>query len=100
MEEKPSTAFEPATNAGPSPTAKSRKRDRRKRKRPPKINLKDTIIRAAGDESYDSSELSEIEVFKCKEGDSKNGKPKEEQNVPAVDGAAFPVCSILDFVWF
>ena len=60
--------------------------------------MKDATIRAAGDESYDSSELSEIEVFKSKEGKSKNDKAKEEQDVPAADAVAFPVCSIFRLV--
>ena len=68
QEEKLSSSFvEPSSKTEPSPSSKSRKRDRRKRKRPPKINLKDEIIRAAGDESYDSSELSELEFLKSEE---------------------------------
>ena len=98
LEEKPSASSEPVKTTGSSPTGKLHKRDRRKRKRPPKINMKDATIRAAGDESYDSSELSEIEVFKSKEGESKNDKAKEEQDVPAADAVAFPVCGIFGLV--
>ena len=89
-EEKPTVSVEPPSTADSSPTAKSRKKDRRKRKRPPKINLKEEIIRAAGDESYDSSELSEIEFYKSREEDDRKDKPPKEQEV-AADKAAFPV---------
>lgn len=88
LEEKPTPTFEPSTNTESSPTAKSRKKDRRKRKRPPKIDLKDAVIRAAGDESYDSSDLSEIEFIKSRKEDSEKDKPKEQD--VAADMATFP----------
>lgn len=53
--------------------------------------MKDEIIRAAGDESYDSSELSEIEFFKSREEERKKDKHKEQD---ATDKAAFPVSRI------
>ena len=92
-EEKPTAVVEPPSKPQPSPPEKSRsKKDRRKRKRPPKISLKDekTVIRAAGDESYDSSELSEIEFLKSREKERRKEKMKEQDNSSA-DKAAFPV---------
>ncbi|KAJ7335963.1 hypothetical protein OS493_013326 [Desmophyllum pertusum] len=47
-EKKPVAQFEPPSKTELSPTGKSRKKDRRKRKRPPKISVKDEMIRAAG----------------------------------------------------
>ena len=73
-----------------SPTGKSgSKRNRRKRKRSPKISLKDEkiVIRAAGDESYDSSEMSEIEFIKKRDQEKGKEKVKDEDK----DKAAFPV---------
>ena len=72
---------------------KSRKKDRRKRKRPPKISLKDehAIMRPAGYESYDSSELSEIEFVKSREEKRKN--LEKVQDSSTTDKAAFPVSS-------
>lgn len=90
--EKPAPVLEPPSKAESSPTGKSRKKDRRKRKRPPKISLKNEniIIRAAGDESYDSSELSEIEFVKSREQERRKDKQKvEDASTP--DKAAFPV---------
>lgn len=96
QEEKPSSVVEPSSKTEPSSSSKSRKRDRRKRKRPPKINLKDQIIRAAGDESYDSSELSELEFFKSREEERRGGKPKEKDvSSDKSDKSAFPVGSFL-----
>ena len=96
QEEKPSSFPVPSSKTEPSSSSKSRKRDRRKRKRPPKINLKDEIIRAAGDESYDSSELSELEFFKSREEERRGVKPKEK-DVSSDKSAksAFPVGSFL-----
>ncbi|XP_068758689.1 uncharacterized protein [Montipora capricornis] len=93
LEEKAKVSFEPVsdTSAVSSAIGKPRKKDRRKRKRPPKINLKDQIIRAAGDESCDSSELSEFEVSKSKVDDSKKDKQdKSEEKDLQKDGATFP----------
>ena len=73
-----------------SPTGKSgSKRNRRKRKRLPKISLKDEkiVIRAAGDESYDSSEMSEIEFIKKRDQEKGKETVKDEDE----DKAAFPV---------
>ena len=96
QEEKPSSFPEPSSKTEPSSSSKSRKRDRRKRKRPPKINLKDQIIRAAGDESYDSSELSELEFFKSREEERRGVKPKEKDVFSdKSDKSAFPVGSFL-----
>ena len=96
QEEKPSSFPEPSSKTEPSSSSKSRKRDRRKRKRPPKINLKDEIIRAAGDESYDSSELSELEFFKSREEERRGVKPKEKDvSSDKSDKSAFPVGSFL-----
>ena len=96
QEEKPSSFPEPSSKTEPSSSSKSRKRDRRKRKRPPKINLKDQIIRAAGDESYDSSELSELEFFKSREEERRGVKPKEKDvSSNKSDKSAFPVGSFL-----
>lgn len=96
QEEKPSSFVEPSSKTEPSSSSKSRKRDRRKRKRPPKINLKDQIIRAAGDESYDSSELSELEFSKSREEERRGGKPKEKDvSSDKSDKSAFPVGSFL-----
>lgn len=96
QEEKPSSFPEPSSKTEPSSSSKSRKRDRRKRKRPPKINLKDEIIRAAGDESYDSSELSELEFFKSREEERRGVKPKEKDvSSNKSDKSAFPVGSFL-----
>ena len=96
QEEKPSSFPEPSSKTEPSSSSKSRKRDRRKRKRPPKINLKDQIIRAAGDESYDSSELSELEFFKSREEERRGVKPKEKDvSCDKSDKSAFPVGSFL-----
>ncbi|KAL9959501.1 hypothetical protein ACROYT_G032828 [Oculina patagonica] len=91
QEEKLVPVVEPPSKTDSSPTGKSRKKDRRKRKRPPKISLKDEniVIRAAGDESCDSSELSEIEFVKSREGDRRKNKQKE-QDTSASDKAAFP----------
>ena len=94
LEEKAKVSFEPVsdTSTVSSAIGKPRKKDRRKRKRPPKINLKDQIIRAAGDESCDSSELSEFEVSKSKVDDSKKDKQdKSEEKDLQKDGATFPV---------
>lgn len=93
LEEKAKVSFEPVsdTSTVSSAIGKPRKKDRRKRKRPPKINLKDQIIRAAGDESCDSSELSEFEVSKSKVDDSKKDKQdKSEEKDLQKDGATFP----------
>lgn len=79
------------TTSGSPVTGKSRKKDRRKRKRLPKIDLKDKVIRAAGDESYDSSELSEFEVSQSKMESSK--KDRLEEKDALTDAATFPVCS-------
>lgn len=97
QEEKPSSSFvEPSSKTEPSSSSKSRKRDRRKRKRPPKINLKDEIIRAAGDESYDSSELSELEFFKSREEERRGVKLKEKDvSSDKSNKSAFPVGSFL-----
>lgn len=96
QEEKPFSFFEPSSKTESSPSSKSRKRDRRKRKRPPKINLKDQIIRAAGDESYDSSELSELEFFKSREEERRGVKQKEKDiSSDKSDKTAFPVGSFL-----
>lgn len=97
QEEKPPSSFvEPSSKTEPPSSSKSRKRDRRKRKRPPKINLKDQIIRAAGDESYDSSELSELEFVKSREEERRGGKPKEKDvSSDKSDKSAFPVGSFL-----
>ena len=96
QEEKPPAFIEPSSKTESSSSSKSRKRDRRKRKRPPKINLKDQIIRAAGDESYDSSELSELEFFKSREEERRGVKQKEKDvSSDKSDKAAFPVGSFL-----
>lgn len=79
------------TTSGSPVTGKSRKKDRRKRKRLPKIDLKDKVIRAAGDESNDSSELSEFEVSQSKMESSK--KDRLEEKDALTDAATFPVCS-------
>ena len=95
-EEKGQLSQEEKPSSFPEPSSKSRKRDRRKRKRPPKINLKDEIIRAAGDESYDSSELSELEFFKSREEERRGVKPKEKDVFSdKSDQSAFPVGSFL-----
>lgn len=92
-EEKPSASLEPVsdTTSGSPFTGKPRKKDRRKRKRLPKINLRDKIIRAAGDESYDSSELSEFEVSQSEIGSGTKDKLGEKDQ--QTDGFTFPVCS-------
>ena len=94
-EERPSASLEPVsdTTSGSPVTGKPRKKDRRRRKRLPKINLKDKIIRAAGDESYDSSELSEFEASQSKMESSR--KDRLEEKDALTDAATFPVCS-----WF
>ena len=79
------------TTSGSPVTGKSRKKDRRKRKRLPKIDLKDKVIRAAGDESNESSELSEFEVSQSKMESSK--KDRLEEKDALTDAATFPVCS-------
>ena len=79
------------TTSGSPVTGKSRKKDRRKRKRLPKIDLKDKVIRAAGDESNDSSELSEFEVSQSKMESSR--KDRLEEKDALTDAATFPVCS-------
>ena len=96
QEEKPTPVFQPTSKTESSPTVKSRKKDRRKRKRPSKISLKDEniVIQAAGDESYDSSELSEIEFVKSREEDRRKDKQKEQDN-STTDKAAFPVSTRL-----
>ena len=78
------------TTSGSPVTGKSRKKDRRKRKRLPKIDLKDKVIRAAGDESNDSSELSEFEVSQSKMESSR--KDRLEEKDALTDAATFPVC--------
>ncbi|XP_074608990.1 uncharacterized protein LOC141863372 isoform X2 [Acropora palmata] len=89
-EERPSASLEPVsdTTSGSPVTGKPRKKDRRRRKRLPKINLKDKIIRAAGDESYDSSELSEFEASQSKIESSK--KDRLEEKDALTDAATFP----------
>ena len=85
--------FEPPSKTESSPTGKSRKKDRgRKRKRPPKMSLKDkqVVMRPAGYESYDSSELSEIEYVKSRE-EEKSKDAQKDQDTSTTDKAAFPV---------
>lgn len=84
--------FEPPSKTESSPTGKSRKKDRRKRKRPPKITLKDenVVMRPAGYESYDSSELSEIEFVKSRE-EKKRTDIQKDQDTSATEKGAFPV---------
>ena len=86
--------FEPPSKTDSPPKGKSRKKDRRKRKRPPKISLKDehAIMRPAGYESYDSSELSEIEFVKSREEEKRKNSEKG-QDSSTTDKAAFPVSS-------
>ena len=85
--------FEPPSKTESSPTRKSRKKDRgRKRKRPPKISLKEkqVVMRPAGYESYDSSELSEIEYAKSRE-EEKSKDSQKDQDTSTTDKAVFPV---------
>ena len=92
QEEKSAPVFEPPSKTESSPTGKSRKKDRRKRKRSSKASLKDehAVMRPAGYESYDSSELSEIEFVKSRE-EEKSKDTQKDQDTSTTDKATFPV---------